>query len=87
MVAALIFLHPKLAARALLEFLAGHKLHEIVIGFAVGIGDLVFLAGHAFVPVRPAVEAVILLTLRALESRVVIFFEKKHILTVSRGAP
>jgi hypothetical protein len=70
-----------LAEGALLELLPPDELHEHLIILVCGIAYLVLLARLAFVEYDSAIQAVVLLALRALEFNISLF-EDKSILTV-----
>lgn len=48
-IASLVFLYPHFTLRALLVLHSFHELLELLVIFAVGVCDLVFFAGNAFV--------------------------------------
>ena len=88
-VTAFALFDPELAVVALLELHALRKLEELGVIFArLGV-DLVFLTRHAIVEDRLAIQAVMLVTLRAFECvyTTFVFLENKCKLAIRRWAP
>lgn len=87
MIAAFIFLNPKLAFGALFKLFPFGKFQKFLIFFTHRTANFVLFASHFFVPLNPTVEAVLFLTLKTLKPLWISFFEKEHVGTVGCRAP